>query len=402
MMNTILHGTLAAALRLAALLALLVAPTLHAALPAGISGAWYNPDQSGHGISLQILADGRAVAFWFVFDPDGEPVHLYMEGQVQATRVEADAFLGTGMRFGSFDPAEHELSRWGQVLLEFHDCDHATLRWNANGEAGSGYGEGSMPLTRLTGIATLPCSLPGDASLGLHAGRYESRWHRSSEVVDPGLRAAVDRQGVLWATSERVRSAGAAEAPPSPVFVGRPVQIEEFGTMVALEVLPNAAFAPGHDVGFTAEVLFTVAPRGEAYGDLLESPQPAFVEGASFNRRWFAVDPLLRSFDPAVLAGSSYAFQVVGAAASTEFRVRFHDSGAFCVDAETSCRFQGQVGQAEPGLAMFAIELADQAVPGSLYQGKAWLEPGPSGSNGTLVLVARSGDRGLGVVAERE
>ena len=40
------------------------------------SGAWFNPDQSGHGISVEILDDERTVIFWYAYDLDGKPTWL--------------------------------------------------------------------------------------------------------------------------------------------------------------------------------------------------------------------------------------------------------------------------------------------------------------------------------------
>ena len=143
----------------ACLLGLLPLSLAHAALPAGISGAWYNPEQPGHGLSVEILSDTSALAYWYVFDPAGNPVHLYLEGQVEGSRINATAWHSRGMRFGSFDPAEHQLRRWGTVTIDFADCNAALLGWNADGPAGAGYGSGELPINRLTSIAALPCQL---------------------------------------------------------------------------------------------------------------------------------------------------------------------------------------------------------------------------------------------------
>ena len=47
-----------------------------AALPAGLSGGWFNPQASGHGLSVQILDPERALMFWYVYDHEGKPMPL--------------------------------------------------------------------------------------------------------------------------------------------------------------------------------------------------------------------------------------------------------------------------------------------------------------------------------------
>lgn len=126
-------------------------------LPPGISGAWYNPAQPGHGLTVEILSPRSALVFWHVFDPDGNPVHLYIEGDVVGSEIRGRAYLGRGMRFGSFDPAEHSLQHWGSVRLRFDDCNAAHLRWLPTGPAGAGFIAGDMALSRLTAIAGLAC-----------------------------------------------------------------------------------------------------------------------------------------------------------------------------------------------------------------------------------------------------
>jgi hypothetical protein len=56
-------------------------------LPIGpnYSGSWYNPEQSGHGFSLEysVLNDGTplVVAYWYVYDTEGNPIFLIGMGQ---------------------------------------------------------------------------------------------------------------------------------------------------------------------------------------------------------------------------------------------------------------------------------------------------------------------------------
>jgi hypothetical protein len=42
-------------------------------IPAGrLSGSWYDPTHSGEGYVLEVLADQRALVYWFSFDGQGQ------------------------------------------------------------------------------------------------------------------------------------------------------------------------------------------------------------------------------------------------------------------------------------------------------------------------------------------
>jgi hypothetical protein len=49
------------------------------------SGSWYNPEQSGHGFSLEysVLSDQTpvVVAYWYVYDSEGNPIWLIGRGE---------------------------------------------------------------------------------------------------------------------------------------------------------------------------------------------------------------------------------------------------------------------------------------------------------------------------------
>ena len=52
-----------------------------------MSGSWYNSQQEGHGISLEILDNNRAVFYWYIYNPDGTPTFLIALGEVQGKTV---------------------------------------------------------------------------------------------------------------------------------------------------------------------------------------------------------------------------------------------------------------------------------------------------------------------------
>ncbi len=127
------------------------------AIGPGITGSWYGPDQSGHGLFVEVLPESRFLAAWFTFTPDGS-AQSWFTG-VGTYRNESayieDVELPTGGRWiPDFDPGQIKANLWGSLQFFFSDCNQA---WVAFG-SGYGYGtSGGMKLTRLTQPLGLSC-----------------------------------------------------------------------------------------------------------------------------------------------------------------------------------------------------------------------------------------------------
>jgi hypothetical protein len=126
----------------------------HADIRPEHSGAWYNPDQAGHGLSIQVLDDERTIAFWFAYTPGGLPMFLVIDGVNDGHTVSGPAYFREGMIWGQFDPATVKSEVWGEVSIEFLGCDSAILTWSSSM---AGYGDGVVELERLTYLAGLEC-----------------------------------------------------------------------------------------------------------------------------------------------------------------------------------------------------------------------------------------------------
>lgn len=126
----------------------------HADIRPEHSGAWYNPDQTGHGLSIQVLDDERTIAFWFTYTPVGSPIFLVIDGVNDDHTVTGLAYSQEGMIWRQFDPATLKSKVWGEISIEFLGCDSAVLTWSSSVE---GYGDGQVELERLTYLASLKC-----------------------------------------------------------------------------------------------------------------------------------------------------------------------------------------------------------------------------------------------------
>jgi hypothetical protein len=121
-----------------------------------ISGSWYDPAQSGHGLMLEVIDRGLTVVTWYTFDPNGQPLWLAGAGRVQGSVLEVPVQTVSGGRFPPlFDPNAVQRQAWGTLRIEFAGCDEATLRWTPSA---AGYAAGSMPLKRLSTIQGARCN----------------------------------------------------------------------------------------------------------------------------------------------------------------------------------------------------------------------------------------------------
>ncbi len=123
------------------------------------TGSWYKPEQSGHGFSVEVLPDGRAVIYWYVYNPDGTPTFLVAIGDINGSTVNADVYHQTGMPFGSFDNSNLVQTKWGTLDFTVNNCNSATLSYSSTMSiGGQSFGSGSIQLTRLSSVMGLKCT----------------------------------------------------------------------------------------------------------------------------------------------------------------------------------------------------------------------------------------------------
>ena len=126
------------------------------AIGPGITGAWYDPSQSGHGLIIEVLTGSRFYASWFAFNPAGtEQAWFTGVGTYSGnTATIASVVLPTGGRWiPNFNPSQVVVNPWGTLTFTFTDCNHGRVDFSST----AGYGSGSMNLTRLTQPAGLTC-----------------------------------------------------------------------------------------------------------------------------------------------------------------------------------------------------------------------------------------------------
>ena len=179
-----------------------LAPAM-AQLPGELSGQWYHPEQSGHGISVVIPGNSRAVAIWHAYDLDGNPLTLYLDGRIEGREIIGSVFAPSGMRFSLFDPAELVLPIWGEARIRFNSCDEAEFSWNTDWPV---YPDGELTLRRLASVQGTECELPraNQWVQGHYSGTIQF-----SPRVSGRMSGIVDSLGQLWAIeTTRIRWTG--------------------------------------------------------------------------------------------------------------------------------------------------------------------------------------------------
>ncbi len=124
-----------------------------------VTGAWYDPQQDGHGLIVQQLAGGYIFAAWFTFDPAGRQAWIVGDGFIEAGVVELTNLRPGGTSFiPNFDPSQVERQSFGNMTLNFSSCEAGSVQFDMP----EPFGSGSMPLRRLTKPLGVDC----DGTLG--------------------------------------------------------------------------------------------------------------------------------------------------------------------------------------------------------------------------------------------
>ncbi len=123
----------------------------------GITGNWFDTNESGHGFDVEVLPGNTMLAEWFVFGPDGGRDWIIATGPITGNTAVLGAFQagGSGGRFPpDFNAAQIQSQAWGTITFTFTDCNTGQVEW---APTVAGYTAGSIPITRLTLPAGLSC-----------------------------------------------------------------------------------------------------------------------------------------------------------------------------------------------------------------------------------------------------
>jgi len=126
-------------------------------LRACMGGAWFNPQQSGHGLFAEVLDTGDTrllVAAWYAYR-DGKPYWLTGSGPIDGNRAEMTLGASTGGEFPpDYDPDASQPAIWGMLDWRFDGPNTSHINWHSELP---GFEDGELDLVRLTTLAEAPC-----------------------------------------------------------------------------------------------------------------------------------------------------------------------------------------------------------------------------------------------------
>ena len=146
----------------------------------GTSAAWFDPARNGEGFMLEVLADDRAVMYWFTYDDEGRQDWYIAVGEIRGNRMLfPDVMRVDGGVFGpEFDPGAVTRTPVGSASFTWSSCDAGTMKWVLD-RAGGPRRQGRMELIRLSRVMGIECGQPPDPAV-LPAARLSGSWY------DPG------------------------------------------------------------------------------------------------------------------------------------------------------------------------------------------------------------------------
>ncbi len=117
----------------------------------GLASAWADPSRDGEGFIIEMLADQRAVLYWFTYDDAGSQDWYIATGQVTGNRILFPELLRlNGGVFGpAFDPGKVTREVVGSASFTWSGCDEGKLVWRVGQRLGR---QSVLRLTRLAGL----------------------------------------------------------------------------------------------------------------------------------------------------------------------------------------------------------------------------------------------------------
>lgn len=379
-----------------------IASLAHAGLPATLAGAWYNPAQSGHGISVEFVGSSRAIVVWHVYDPAGRPLTLYLDGRVNGRSVSGPVYAPEGMRFGSFDSAAVQLPIWGSASVVFSHCDQAELLWQGNDPA---YGTGQITLVPQV-PKTGECALPPPNALpsGLISGVTEPLPGQGPATRLHGL---VDGEGRLWGIQREVIGGGQMEI-PGPAWLAnswpmvvRAIPYEVAGSSIAVQSSVFGIFA------FSNTAARAHYGSTGAWGLADGSAQLRLLRAVATpveSQVWTLAPPVgvtkVLPLDMATLAGE-WTLSLRSQFFTLDYPLLVAADGSLhmtLAEGELGIAFSGRLELTDGAQGIIDFELVDTTRRHVLpYRGRGWLADTPTGRE--LVLIGDNGSNGLAVIA---
>jgi hypothetical protein len=117
------------------------------------SGLWYNPNESGHGLQIEVLkTEGTATLLvsWYAM-LDGQPIWLMGTGPLNKDLAFVNMSISSGTQFPpAFNADDVQLVDWGTAKLKFIDMNNLVISWQT---AAPGFSDSELTMTRLSQLS---------------------------------------------------------------------------------------------------------------------------------------------------------------------------------------------------------------------------------------------------------
>jgi hypothetical protein len=182
-----------------------------------ISGSYFNPSRDGEGLRLTREADDETFILTYYTYLDGEQVWLIGVGALMDGQLIFDQMSITeGPQYGSnYDSGDYEARDWGEIVLDFRDCNRMTARVNPDDVA---FEPIVVDLTRITPVSC-GAGAPPDTDQALTGTMFDpARNGEGFQIVAEGDRYIItfytyDGGEQMWMIGVGDRSGNVVEFP---------------------------------------------------------------------------------------------------------------------------------------------------------------------------------------------
>jgi len=110
-------------------------------------GSWTVTGHKGEGMVIDITTYGRLVLYWMTYDKQGEQMWLLgITDQTAEAKINLSVNQFSGPVFGpGFDTDDLDIEPWGELEINFRDCEFADVNYNSV----NGYGVGQVEIQRI-------------------------------------------------------------------------------------------------------------------------------------------------------------------------------------------------------------------------------------------------------------
>lgn len=175
----------------------------------GMSGSFFNPNEAGSGINIEILEGNVANGYWYTYDLQGFQMWLLISGTIHENSISGTLYYFEGMEFDTLNPEDRSDFVFGEFEINYSDCDNLEFVYEPSllDFDGTPFPSGSSSMTRLTfplGVQE-QCGLQGGSNISsrsLYGGVYDGIVESDVAGVSVPVTGIISENNKLWFLTE--------------------------------------------------------------------------------------------------------------------------------------------------------------------------------------------------------